>query len=545
MKNIIIYSHTHNFTFKDGGTVVKFQLAKILEELGQNVMIYSNNKIPNSIFSKYYNNDFPIDSNCVVIYSDSTVGNPLNAPLIVRWILSKLGQNVPLAHLNSWDKNELVYYFNSEEKLANNPDKLGIIYKLLNVIYLNPYVVNNNFPNRRGTCYTFRKAFNILNKMPQFVHPPGSTEITSQHNQIDCVKIFNNHKYFISYDSISFLSVIAALCGCITIVKKVDGLSKQDWINTCLFSEYLKYSGEDMLYGIAYGAEELEKASNTIHLAKEQWNRIYNYSKENYVKSFIEDINNWDNKINTIESNFYIDSKQKNINIYGVYFICCINNYLEVVEEQLSILDKGLLNVTTKLILFITKYNKNDNNLNNLLSKFNKYNNFILVLSSENLYEKFAINNYNKYIKDSDYYMYYFHTKALKSPNDPLAHILASRRKLLNIYTLEKYIINIKLLQYYDAVGCSLNLYPKKHFSGNFWWSKSSYLNTLSNINNNYLSPEMYILSNNNCNVISLADDTNDILFENYSFRDDLTILRNINSNFKNNIEHQHLISMC
>ena len=32
----------------------------------------------------------------------------------------------------------------------------------------------------------------------------------------------NNHKYFISYDSLTFFIVIAALCGCISIVKKVS-----------------------------------------------------------------------------------------------------------------------------------------------------------------------------------------------------------------------------------------------------------------------------------------------------------------------------------
>lgn len=54
-----------------------------------------------------------------------------------------------------------------------------------------------------------------------------------------------------------------------------------------------------------------------------------------------------------------------------------------------------------------------------------------------------------------------------------------------------------------------LNLHPKNIF-GNFWCSKSDYLNILSNINDNYLSHEMYILFNNNCNYISLANDAND-----------------------------------
>ena len=60
-----------------------------------------------------------------------------------------------------------------------------------------------------------------------------------------------------------------------------------------------------MLYGIAYGADEISNAMSTIHMAKEQWNRITNFSKEKYVKSFINDINNWNNINNTVQNNFY------------------------------------------------------------------------------------------------------------------------------------------------------------------------------------------------------------------------------------------------
>jgi hypothetical protein len=232
-------------------------------------------------------------------------------------------------------------------------------------------------------------------------------------------------------------------------------------------------------------------------------------------------------------------------NIYGIYFICCINNYLDVVEEQLSILNEGLLQNTKRLIIFITNYNDNDYKLDNLISKYDIDNKITLVKSNENLFEKFAINNYKRYIYDNDYYLYYFHTKGLKNKEDPLINIFSSRRKILNYYTLQKYKINIELLNNYDAVGCSLSLYPKKHFSGNFWWSKSSYLNLLDNINDKYLSPEMYILSHDSCKYISLDNNTNNILFDNYVFCDNNTILKNITTNFIIIDEHKSLMHLC
>lgn len=229
--------------------------------------------------------------------------------------------------------------------------------------------------------------------------------------------------------------------------------------------------------------------------------------------------------------------------IFGVYFICCINNYLEVVKEQLNILDKGLLDITTKVIIFITKYDKGTClELDNILNKYDK---FIIIKTPDNLYEKYAINNYKQYITAKEYYLYYFHTKGLKSINDPLLNVFSSRRQILNYYTLSQYNINIKLLDLYDAVGCSLHLYPKKHFSGNFWWSKSSYLQNLKNINNKYLSPEMYLLSDDNCKYISLANDTNNILVQNYKFPDELSIKKNLTTKFIVVEQHKALMHLC
>jgi hypothetical protein len=229
--------------------------------------------------------------------------------------------------------------------------------------------------------------------------------------------------------------------------------------------------------------------------------------------------------------------------IYGVYFICCINNYLDVVKEQLLCLNKGLLTITSKIIIFITNYDeKNCVELDELLDDCEK---FVLIKSRENLFEKYAINNYKNYINDVDYYLYYFHTKGLKNENDPHISIFSSRRQILNYYTLEMYNVNIELLENYDAVGCSLSLYPKKHFSGNFWWSKSSYLNLLQDINDKYLSPEMYLLSNEYCKFVSLANDTNQILIDNYIFRDSNSIKKNITTDFIVIEEHKNLMFMC
>jgi hypothetical protein len=307
-KNLIIYTHMEDFNINDGGTVVQYYLAKILEErFNQNVRIYPSSgkkNISNSLFTKYYNNDFPIDNDTVVIYCEGTIGNPLNAKYAVRWMLSELGQNVPKEWVDTWGKHELVYYFNSETKFTQYPEKNGNIYKLLSLLYINPSIKKYNYKIRDNYCYTIRKGFGI-HKNITYIHPNNTFEITRQHTQDECIQFFNKYKYFISYDSLTFLSIIAALCGCISILYKKEGMTKKEWIETTAAAEYIKYKKLDNLYGIAYGLEDIKYAEDTLHLVKDQWIDITNYTINNTVKPFIDNINNFEHMINTISNNFY------------------------------------------------------------------------------------------------------------------------------------------------------------------------------------------------------------------------------------------------
>lgn len=230
--------------------------------------------------------------------------------------------------------------------------------------------------------------------------------------------------------------------------------------------------------------------------------------------------------------------------IFGVYYICCYGEYyLNIVEEQLSVLkNSGLYDITKKIIIFVTLYKNGDNTnktnkLNDIFKTFDLNNKFEIITSELNLFEKFAINNYKKYINSPDYYMYYFHTKGvtrnINVEGETIYHII---RKNLNFYTLTKYKINLELLEKYDVVGCSLSKYPKLHFSGNFWWTKSSHINNLpESINNNYLAPEMYICSYEKGKYISLSNTTNNNCLEETIVNNESVILKNITESIIDN----------
>lgn len=197
--------------------------------------------------------------------------------------------------------------------------------------------------------------------------------------------------------------------------------------------------------------------------------------------------------------------------IYGIYFIACIGHYIEVVNEQLSLLSQsGLLRKSKRLICFICKYT--DEAQVALTPLFSPFRNIIIIPTTENLYERFAIENFRYQISDRYYYMYYIHTKGVSHPkNTKRFPITEMVRQNLNYFIIMKHHLCLYWLDSgYDAVGVALSQYPTVHFSGNFWWTKSEHVLRLPlKISNKYLAPEMFVCSIPNGKYISICQLTN------------------------------------
>ena len=192
--------------------------------------------------------------------------------------------------------------------------------------------------------------------------------------------------------------------------------------------------------------------------------------------------------------NKIIYSFKKLRKIYGIYFICCIDNYLNIISEQINkLVESGLYDASDSILCFVCL--KTEECINYL----KKYEKIKIISTSENLYEKYAINNFKKYLS-GDYYLYYIHSKSVTHNESNFI----DWRNLCDYFTITKWRLSIEFLNYYDCVGINLYNFPKRHFSCNFWWSKSEHLNTLKDINNGYLSPEMYICSNLRTNYVCI-----------------------------------------
>jgi hypothetical protein len=286
--NIIIYPHIA-YKISDGGINVLYYLAKLLYENGKNVRIdpvYGN--IENPHYNNYFNNDFNI-SESIVIYCEGTVNNPLKTNYCIRWLLSPMGLNVPKNYYINWNYNDLVYYFNYEKRFDNNIELFNRI-KLLPLLIIDPIFINYNKIRNNKSCFTFRKSHihkNIIN-----IHPNNSYEITRNFTHLELTNVFNEYSYFYSYDPLTLLNILAALCGCISVIYPIEGLTKYDWLKTTACFSYIKHNNLDNLYGIAYGIDDIKWAEKTIDFVKEQWDDILEFNKNTYLKSFINDLDN-------------------------------------------------------------------------------------------------------------------------------------------------------------------------------------------------------------------------------------------------------------
>lgn len=125
-KKIIIC--TPDFTFGSGGIVCLHYLAQILSKSGYDVHLYPKQNTINPIFNKFYNDNI-VNDNTPVIYPEIYQSNILNAKNVIRWILAPVGIVAKKEIVYSWNKEDLVYYFNNEQKITENPDKKEVFIK--------------------------------------------------------------------------------------------------------------------------------------------------------------------------------------------------------------------------------------------------------------------------------------------------------------------------------------------------------------------------------------------------------------------------------
>ena len=259
--------------FQCGGCFALAVLFKSLKELGAEVYL-SHRAFNVSGLPPYEEEDFMLPSpesigtgakaknidlnECITIYPEVTPENPVGSKYVVRWLLHYPGYFNE--HHTTWDKeNDLLFSY--QGWIAEKSKELGFrIDGPLSPVHFDQEVFKDYGNPRSGTSFVKKKPpleGSKTDKLPEGAH--DISNITSNGLPSQLAEELNKYEDFYSYDENTILSLLAALCGCNSIIASQSGTKES------FYEERL----DCWKYGIAYGAKELDHAKNTRHLLKD------------------------------------------------------------------------------------------------------------------------------------------------------------------------------------------------------------------------------------------------------------------------------------
>ena len=320
----------------------------------------------------------------------------------------------------------------------------------------------NDFINKEIELKINSYKFEIINKneLIVFFDENNNENYYTEDSYIYILKeLFNEYKniylkLFLTHDNWNDQIIVDLNKKIITRIKHNDQIGKLvEYNNDKLIIEWERW-----------GNETFVKIDDKNYL-KEYSNSLLdnNISKKNLLKTYIP--------------------------IYIFIHICTIENWKEIFEDQIKCLKiSGLYEESTNIYIGI---------LGNLdLSYFSSYPKLIIIYYDINveLYEIPIINHMVNIAKksSSEINILYMHTKGVRRAGND--NVIWSWRKMMEYFLIENYKLCIENLEYYDTLGCNVinqlcenidNVVVNKnknhtyHYSGNFWWSKKSYIEKL------------------------------------------------------------------
>ncbi len=230
-----------------GGVVALHRLCYLLRQRGANAAIYSNPPTPD-----IYGNSIVSFQPDIAIYPEVVNGNPLNARHVVRWLLNTPGAVVG----HDGIRGDGVY--GHDDLICHYADRFAVNYpqsELLFTFDLFPQWIHNEEREsrwRQGDICVVRKGRN--KKKEERILDARELLL------FDCQPYFfgwyaRRAEHFYSYDTATWLSVQAVLCGCKSTVIPDDGVSAEQWREShWLFKHGIGYGLDD-----DYGDETRDK----------------------------------------------------------------------------------------------------------------------------------------------------------------------------------------------------------------------------------------------------------------------------------------------
>lgn len=179
-------------------------------------------------------------------------------------------------------------------------------------------------------------------------------------------------------------------------------------------------------------------------------------------------------------------TEKMNRKVYGFWHIFAINHYLEIVNEQLSLLvSSGLYDKCDAIYVGVV-----GNSVDDLLPIFKEYSK-IKISTHKKVFTEYEFPTLSvldakaKEQNEEPFFAFYFHTKGVTYPNHPHRHGGDMFRAFLNHYVIRLWQKNIDALSSGSDVsgaGWSVESAYPAHYRGNFWWADSEYIKKLPDI---------------------------------------------------------------
>jgi len=179
------------------------------------------------------------------------------------------------------------------------------------------------------------------------------------------------------------------------------------------------------------------------------------------------------------------------INIF--YHVFCVNNWQELCEDQFAnVFKSGLYDACEKMRIGVVgneiEIDKFFTWFPEMIKKYTPTNKIEMRSSTENHFEYLTIHWLKEFCDTNDAHVLYFHTKGISQPAGSFIRLCKDDwRKFMEYECIEKWkYCDTKLDEGYDCCGTRFSAKKHVHFSGNFWWAKSSWIKTLPIVASNW-----------------------------------------------------------
>ena len=256
--NFIVHSPFPDYVSHIGGVAVAHALGQQLHLSGETVYMYANNTDPRYNLPCIPHGteiEFDLENTILIIIAgagehlfEHTIPESLLKANIVRWLVHD--------QQRLYDSSEKLYLHNPCWKLQDGQQVDG----QLCVFEIEDDIFKDNGLPRSGGCYLVKGHLDT--EPERAIHLPADFCIDNVLYSIPNLErrkflsdLFNSKEYFITYSQITFTSVLAAMCGCKSIIiPKSSEFNKEKWLNSSWSSKY----------GIAYGLDDLPRAIQTL-----------------------------------------------------------------------------------------------------------------------------------------------------------------------------------------------------------------------------------------------------------------------------------------